>query len=157
MSKPNENAKTPSAAAEKNRYFNQYANGIGYLNGIREFGNDGKPVRYAAQISVLQGPVDDVHYEYHDLVVSSEAVLGALLEHREAIEVEDANVLIRFNMANPRAKAFIYKQGNRAGELGASIGGFLTRIHSMKINGALVYEDRRTFEDQSETSQAVNT
>jgi len=77
-----------------------------------------------------------------------------LLEHREAIEMEDTNVLIRFNMANPRAKAFVYKQGERAGELGASIGGFLTRIYTMKINGELVYEDQRTFDDQSEASVA---
>jgi len=156
MSKPNENINKNSASADNNRYFNEYANGIGYLNSIREFGADGKPERYAAQVSVIQGPADNVHYEYHDLIISSETVLGVVLEHREAIEAEEANVLIRFNMANPRAKAFIYKQGERAGELGAAIGGFLTRIYSMKINGELVYEDQRTFDDQEETSQVAN-
>jgi hypothetical protein len=156
MSKPTENTTTSSATAENNRYFNEYANGIGYLNSIREFGAEGKPERYAAQVSVIQGPADNVHYEYHDLVISSETVLGVVLEHREAIEAEDASVLIRFNMANPRAKAFIYKQGERAGELGAAIGGFLTRILSMKINGELVYEDQRTFDDHEGTPQVAN-
>jgi len=156
MSKPNENINKNSATADNNRYFNEYANGIGYLNSIREFGADGKPERYAAQVSVIQGPADNVHYEYHDLIISSETVLGVVLEHREAIEAEEANVLIRFNMANPRAKAFIYKQGERAGELGAAIGGYLTRILSMKINGELVYEDQRTFDDQEGTSQVAN-
>ncbi len=156
MSKPTENINKPSATAESNRYFNEYANGIGYLNRIREFAVKGKPERYAAQVSVIQGPADNVHYEYHDLVISSEHVLGILFEHREAIEAEEANVLIRFNMTNPRAKAFIYSQGERAGELGAAIGGFLTRIHSMKINGELVYEDQRTFDTQGDTPQAVN-
>ena len=152
----NSNDNTSSANAEANRYFNEYANGIGYLNSIRQFGADGKPNRYAAQISVIQGPADNVHYEYHDLIISSEAVLGVVMEHREAIESEESTVLIRFNMANPRAKAFIYKQGDRAGELGATIGGFLTRIHSMKINGELVYEDQRAFEDQEDSRQAAN-
>lgn len=156
MSKPTENINKPSASAENNRYFNEYANGIGYLNSIREFGAEGKPERYAAQVSVIQGPADNVHYEYHDLVISSETVLGVVLEHREAIEAEEANVLIRFNMANPRAKAFIYKQGEHAGELGAAIGGFLTRIHSMKINGEWVYEDQRTFDHQNAPTQVAN-
>jgi len=83
-------------------------------------------------------------------------VLGVVLEHQKAIKAEETNVLICFNMANHRAKAFIYKQGERAGELRTAIGGFLTRIHSMKINGELVYEDQRTFDDQGETPQAAN-
>ena len=156
MSKPTKNTNKPSATAENNRYFNEYANGIGYLNSIREFGAVGQLKRYAAQVSVIQGPAENVHYEFHDLIISSDVVLGVVFEHREAIEAEEANVLIRFNMTNPRAKAFIYKQGERAGELGAAIGGFLTRIHSMKINGELVYEDQRTFDDQEETSQVAN-
>ena len=142
-----------NSASAETRYFNQYANGFGYLNGIRDISKEGEPERYAAQISVLQGSADDVHYEYHDLIVSSEIVLGVLLEHREAIETEDAKVLIHFNMANPRANPFIYKQGKRTGELGASIGGFLTRIRTMKINGDLIHEDQRTFDDQNGDSQ----
>jgi hypothetical protein len=156
MSKPTESINSPSASAENNRYFNEYANGIGYLNSIREFGAEGKPRRYAAQVSVIQGPANNVHYEYHDLIISSETVLGVVLEHQMAIEAEEVNVLIRFNMANPRAKAFIYKQGERAGELGTAIGGFLTRINSMKINGELVYEDQRTFDDREESTQVAN-
>jgi hypothetical protein len=156
MSKPTESINNPSASAENNRYFNEYANGIGYLNSIREFGAEGKPRRYAAQVSVIQGPANNVHYEYHDLIISSETVLGVVLEHQMAIEAEEVNVLIRFNMANPRAKAFIYKQGERAGELGTAIGGFLTRINSMKINGELVYEDQRTFDDREESTQVAN-
>jgi len=145
-----------SAPAEEVRYFNEYASGIGYLNGIREFGAEGKPTRYAAQIAVIQGPENDVHYEYHDLIIASETVLKVVLEHREAIEDEHVKVIVRFKMANPRAKPFIYKQGKRAGELGATIGGFLTRILSLKINGEQVYEDTRTFDNQDTSAQAVN-
>ncbi|MEE8058258.1 MAG: DUF3577 domain-containing protein [Pseudomonadales bacterium] len=145
-----------SAPADTHRYFNEYANGIGYLNSIREFGGEGKPTRIAAQVSVIQGPADKVHYEFHDLIISSETVLGVIMEHREAIDNDDANVLIRFNMANPRAKAFIYKKGERAGELGSVMGGFLTRILTMKVNGVLVYEDERLFDDNEDSRQAVN-
>ncbi|MBL4761803.1 MAG: DUF3577 domain-containing protein [Gammaproteobacteria bacterium] len=145
-----------SAPAEEARYFNEYASGIGYLNGIREFGAEGKPTRYAAQIAVIQGPENDVHYEYHDLIIASETVLKVVLEYREAIDNEDVKVIVRFKMANPRAKAFIYKQGKHVGELGAIIGGFLTRILSLKINGEQVYEDTRTFDNQDASAQAVN-
>ena len=145
-----------SAPAEEARYFNEYASGIGYLNGIREFGAEGKPTRYAAQVAVIQGPENDVHYEYHDLIIASETALKVVLEHREAIENEDVKVIVRFKMANPRAKPFIYKQGKHAGELGATIGGFLTRILSLKINGEQVYEDTRTFDGQDTSAQAVN-
>jgi len=40
--------------------------------------------------------------------------------------------------------------------LGATIGGFLTRILSLKINGEQVYEDTRTFDNQDASAQAVN-
>lgn len=156
MSKSTKSPSKTTATADGNRYFNEYANGIGYLNSIREFGAEGQPTRYAAQVSVIQGPADNVHYEYHDLVISSETVLGVVMEHREAIEAEDTKVLIRFNMANPRAKAFIYKQGERAGELGAAIGGFLTRILSLKVDGEQVYEDPRTVTDISDDRQVAN-
>ena len=43
MSKPTNNPNQPSAAVENNRYFNEYANGIGYLNSIRAFSAEGKP------------------------------------------------------------------------------------------------------------------
>lgn len=144
----------PPATAVYNHYFNEYGNAIGYLNSVREFGTKGKPKRYAAQVSVIQGPSDDVHYEFHDLVITSETVLGILMEHLEAIESDNVNVLIRYNMANPRAKAFIYKRGERAGELGTAIGGFLTRILTMKINGDLAYEDQRIFDDHESSHQA---
>lgn len=145
-----------SVPAEEARYFNEYASGIGYLNGIREFGAEGKPTRYAAQIAVIQGPENDVHYEYHDLIIASETVLKVVLEHREAIDDETVKVIVRFKMANPRAKPFIYKQGKHVGELGATIGGFLTRIVSLKVNGEQVYEDTRTFDNQDASAQAVN-
>ena len=156
MSKPSNNTDQPSAAAESNRYFNEYANGIGYLNSIRAFSAEGKPNRYAAQVSVIQGPADNVHYEYHDLVIASETVLATVLEHQQAIENEDTKVLIHFNMTNPRAKAFMYKKGDRTGELGSVMSGFLSRILSLKINGELMYEDQRTFDNHEESAQAAN-
>ena len=156
MSNTTQNEKTNSASAEEVRYFNEYANGIGYLNAIRDISAEGKSPRYAAQVSVIQGPADNVHYEYHDLIVGAETALGVILENREAIESDDAKVLIRFNMANPRAKAFIYKQGERAGELGSAIGGFLTRILTLKVNNELVYEDDRVFDDQAGSQQVAN-
>ena len=68
MSQPAKQATKTSenttAPAEEVRYFNEYASGIGYLNGVREFGAEGKLTRHAVQVSVIQGPENDVHYEY---------------------------------------------------------------------------------------------
>lgn len=141
---------SPPATAGEIRYFNEYANGIGYLNSVREFAIEGKPVRYAAQVSVIQGPADNVHYEYHDLVIVSETALAVVRQYRDAIDAEDTKVLIRFSMTNPRAKAFVYKHGERAGETGVAIGGFLSRIFSVKLNGELVYTDPSVMSDQQD-------
>mgnify|MGYP001063708110 FL=1 len=133
---------THSSHTEEKRYFNEYVQGLGYLNSIRDIGSE-KKVCFAAQVSALQGASEHVEYVYHDLMVTSERVLKVIMDHRQAIENDDANVLVHFKMTNPRPKPFIYKQGERAGELGATIGGFLTRIVSMKVNGELVYEDKQ--------------
>lgn len=145
-----------SATTENNRYFNEYATGIGYLNSVRQFGNDGKSSQVSVQVSVIQGPVDQVHYEYHDLIAPSEKVRSVLFNHLDAIEDEDTTVVIRFRMVNPRAKAFTYKQGDRAGELGTAIGGVLTRVISLKVNGELVYADEQASDDEAGMRQSAN-
>ncbi len=146
----------PYATADNNRYFNEYASGIGYLNSVREFGDDGKPSQVSVQISVIQGSSDQIHYEYHDLIVPNEKVRSVILNHRGAIEDNDVNVVICFKMVNPRAKAFTYKHGDRAGELGTAIGGILTRVLSLKLNGELVYEDENQPDRQHTTRQVAN-
>lgn len=142
-----------SASADNNRYFNEHASGIGYLNAFKELGDEGQPGFLSVQVSVIQGPSDDVHYEYHDLIATSERVRNAILAHRDAIEDSESNVLIHFKMVNPRAKAFTYKQGERAGELGTAIGGILTRINTLKVNGEVVYQDESTSDREPETRQ----
>lgn len=145
-----------SATAESNRYFNEYASGIGYLNSVREFGDTGKPSQVSVQISVIQGSADQIHYEYHDLIVPNDKVRSVILNHREAIDDNDVNAVICFKMVNPRAKAFTYKHGDRAGELGTAIGGILTRVLSLKLNGELVYEDETQREAKQTPRQVAN-
>lgn len=141
MSQTNENSKDTSNTEVK-RYFNEYVQGLGYLNSIRDFGSENKAC-LAVQISALQGSADHVEYIYHDLIVTSERTLKVIMDHRQVIEDDDTNVLVHFKMTNPRPKPFVYKHGERAGELGATIGGFLTRILLIKVNGELVYEDKQ--------------
>ena len=148
--------KPSSATADNDRYFNEYASGLGYLNAFKELGDEGQPGYLSVQVSVIQGHADQVHYEYHDLIAASEQVRNVILDHRDAIEDAESKVLIHFKMVNPRAKAFTYKHGDRAGELGTAIGGILTRINSLKVNGEVIYLDNQTMDGEPENRQRAN-
>ncbi|MGS2722130.1 DUF3577 domain-containing protein [Porticoccus sp. GXU_MW_L64] len=138
---------TVSNNADNSHYFNQYSSGIAYVNALKEFKASDGSLRYGVKLAVLQGPVDNVHYEYHDLIITSEVTLNALLAQKEDINNEDVKVIAHFNMSNPRSKSFIYKSGKKVGQIGTSIGGFLTRIFYLKVDGNEVYKDERIFDD----------
>jgi len=141
-----------SAAAEETRYFNEFGSGLAYVNSISEFVDAGK-TRNHLHMSVIQGPENNVHYEYHRLLVVSEYPYDAIMKQREAIQAKGVKVLIRFKMVNPRVEKFIKRSGEDAGELGTCIGGILTRILTMKVDGELVFEDKRTFEHSNAQNQ----
>ena len=142
-------AESPSSTKEDTRYFNEFGSGLAYVNGISEF-QDNDKTRTHLHLSVIQGPENNVHYEYHRLLVVSDCPYEAIMEHREAIETKGTRVLIRFNMVNPRVEKFIKRSGDVAGEFGTCIGGILT----MKIDGELVFEDTRTFDNDDAKDQA---
>ncbi|MDA1370269.1 MAG: DUF3577 domain-containing protein [Proteobacteria bacterium] len=141
-----------SAAAEETRYFNEFGSGLAYVNSISEFVDAGK-TRNHLHMSVIQGPENNVHYEYHRLLVVSEYPYDAIMKQREAIQAKGVKVLIRFKMVNPRVEKFIKRSGEDAGELGTCIGGILTRILTMKVDGELVFEDKRTFKHSTAQNQ----
>lgn len=144
-----EATKNTSAAADDD-YFKEYVKGVGYLNSLKSTTND----RFAVKIAAFQGRPDDMHYEYHDLIVGSTTALSILHEYIEEIENEDIKVIIRFNFVNPRANPFMFKNGERAGQPGASIGGILTRVMSLKVDGEDVYKDERTFDDSQQPKKS---
>lgn len=140
-----------TSATVDNGYYNEYAKGVGYLNSFKpSFNNEG----YVVKVAVLQGRAGDMRYEPHELIVGSATAVDILTEYQESIDNEDVKVLIRFNMINPQARAFIHKSGNRKGLPGAVIGGVLTRIMLVKVDGKQVYKDERTFDESQETAQS---
>ena len=159
MSKANQHAKTATAdkqeaktpATADNEYYNEYVKGVGYLNSFKPaFNNEG----YIVKIAVLQGRNGSMRYESHELVVGSATAVDILNEYQESIDNEGVKVLIRFNMINPQARAFIHKAGSRKGLPGAVIGGVLTRVMLVKIDGKQVYRDERTFDDSQQASES---
>ncbi|PHS00157.1 MAG: hypothetical protein COA78_24220 [Blastopirellula sp.] len=138
-------AKQSSSTDDDSGYINQRSHGFAYINSISEFVDNGKN-RTHLHMSVLQGPVKNIHYEYHRLLVVSDYAYEAILKYREAIETKGVKVFISFNMVNPHVEKYIKRSGDDTGEFAACIGGILTRVLTIKVDGELVFEDTRTFD-----------
>lgn len=128
---------------EGQTYFKEYVNGLGYLNDVRPIPNSGTPPRYSARVSALQGLSGNAHYEYHDLTIDSAQALTLLFHYQNEIKDDDKKVVAKFHFYNPRARAFEIKEGERKGEMGTTINGYLTRISYMSIDGEVVFREER--------------
>jgi hypothetical protein len=130
-----------SEGRESSNYFKEYANGLGYLNEVKPIPNSGTPPRYSAKISALQGLSGNIHYEYHDLTIDSAQAMGLLFHYKDEIADDNKKVIVKFHYFNPRARGFILKEGERKGEIGTTINGYLTRISYMSIDGEVVFSE----------------
>ena len=147
------NAKKTSHTGEKH-YFNVYSRGLAYLNGVRITSKSANESRTYVQLAALQGSADNVEYVYYDLLVSKQALIDVINQHRAAIEDDSTKVLVQFTLSNPRPNPFLYEKGQRTGELGATMSGFLNRLSTMKVEGELVYEDTQASDQSESVNQA---
>ena len=120
------------------KYFDLHTTGIGYLNRIRIIKPQRSDEFVAADIAALHGSADDVQYTRFDCrVVGKEA---QLIVRRVTADVEnDRRVLVGFKLSDLYAETFIYKNGERAGEIGISLKARLIRIAWVKVDGETVY------------------
>jgi hypothetical protein len=131
-------------------YFKEYVNGLGYVNDVRPIPNSGTPPRYSVKVSALQGLSGNAHYEYHDLTIDSAQAMALLFHYQNEIKDDNKKVIAKFHFYNPRARFFEIKEGDRKGEIGTTINGYLTRISYLSIDGVVVFrEERKDSEDQS--------
>lgn len=124
-------------------YFKEYVNGLGYVNDVRPIPNSGTPPRYSVKVSALQGLSGSAHYEYHDLTIDSAQAMALIFHYQNEIKDDDKKVIAKFHFYNPRARAFEIKEGERKGELGTTINGYLTRISYLSIDSEVVYREER--------------
>ena len=122
-------------------YFHIYLQAMGYLNSVEVNSKAADDTKVYVKFAALKGAADKVKYTYFDLLVTKEELRELIVSHREEIENKDTKVFVQLRVSDPYPKPFTYgKDHARAGELGATTGGFLYRIESMKIDGNLVYE-----------------
>ena len=141
---------------EGQTYFKEYVNGLGYVNDVRPLPNSGTPPRYSVKVSALQGLSGSAHYEYHDLTIDSAQAMALIFHYQNEIKDDDKKVIAKFHFYNPRARAFEIKEGERKGELGTTINGYLTRISYLSIDGEVVYrEERKDSNGQSVSEDSV--
>ncbi len=120
-------------------YFREHAGGFGYVFGLNCVSAQGALSRYVAKLFVLQGVGEQMHYEYHELVVANEDLIQQLRDHQAAIEDEDRKVLVQFAMVNPRARTYVQRSAEQEPKIMGFISGFLVDIRSIKIDDQVVY------------------
>jgi hypothetical protein len=132
-------------------YFKEYVNGLGYVNDVRPIPNSGTPPRYSVKVSALQGLSGNAHYEYHDLTIDSAQAMALLFHYQNEIKDDSKKVIAKFHFYNPRARAFEIKEGERKGEIGTTINGYLTRISYLSIDGEVIFREERN-DSESQTA-----
>ena len=126
---------------EDTKYFDLYTTGIGYLNRVREVApKEGSPF-WSVTIAALRGSVDDVQYTYFECRVSGQQAQKLVQQLKPAVEGK-LKVLVGFTLSDLVAEAFIYKNGDKAGETGVSLKARLLRVGWAKVDGQPFYKDQ---------------
>lgn len=141
------------------REFKQYLGfdkKFGYLHELRKLNNDSNT--YTVRISVPVGQSDsrndNIRYINFELYVKPAEALMCFFEHRAAIADEDHKVTIRFSCSNIYPKAHIAQNGKYAGEAVPTLGGNLSYLHTMKVDGQIVHGFRA---NETASDEVVDT
>jgi len=119
---------------ESNKYFDLHTTGIGYLSRIREVTpEEGSPF-LSVTIAALRGSVDNAQYTHFECPVSGKKAQEAVRRLKSAVEGK-SKVLIGFTLSDVFAEPFTYKNGDKAGEPGASLKARLLRVSWAKVDG----------------------
>lgn len=124
---------------ETTTYFNLHTSGIGYLNRIREVPVRRGPPFIACDVAALHGASDAVEYTFFDCRVSGTEAERLIRQHWEAVKA-GKKVLLSFRIGDLWVRPFLYEQGNRQGQPGASLKGRLIFIEWIKVDGKLEYK-----------------
>lgn len=148
------NASTDTSVQSKAKAHNLHTVGVGFINRLRLVPvNRGKPY-WCVSIAALYGVADEngkSETSYFDLrVVASKAI--------ESVELLkpafDANktIYVEFKAGDTRAEVFQYKQGERAGQWGASLKGTLLQLRRAWVDGDLVVDTTKPTAEESEAA-----
>ena len=123
---------------ETRKYFDLHTTGIGYLNRVREVTpKEGTPF-LSVTIAALRGSVDNAQYTHFECHVSGKQAQQLVRQLKPAVE-GNLKVLIGFTLSDLFAEAFIFKNGDKAGDTGISLKARLLRIAWAKVDGQPFY------------------
>jgi hypothetical protein len=123
---------------ETRKYFDLHTTGIGYLNRVREVTpKEGTPF-LSVTIAALRGSVDNAQYTHFECHVSGKQAQQLVRQLKPAVE-GNSKVLIGFTLSDLYAEAFIFKSGDKTGEIGISLKARLLRIAWAKVDGQPFY------------------
>lgn len=116
------------------KYFDLFTNGIGYLSRVREVTTKDGSTFLSVTIAALRGSVDEAQYTYFDCRVSGKQAQSLVLQLKPAVEGK-LKVLLAFTLSDLFAETFVYQNGEKAGEMAASLKARLLRISWAKVDG----------------------
>ena len=123
---------------ETTKYFDLHTDGLGYLNRIREVTpKEGTPF-LSVTIAALRGSVDNAQYTHFECHVSGKQAQEVVRQLKPAVE-GSSKVLVGFTLSDLFAEAFIFKNGDKAGDTGVSLKARLLRIAWAKVDGQPFY------------------
>jgi hypothetical protein len=119
---------------ESAKYFDLHTTGIGYLNRIREVTpKEGSPF-LAVTLAAIHGSVANVQHTYFECGVYGKETKRIVRELKAAVE-DESKVLIGFTLSNLKADAFLFQQGDKAGQPGVNLKARLIKVAWAKVNG----------------------
>lgn len=122
---------------ENVKYFDLHTTGIGYLNRVREVTpKEGSPF-LVVTLAAIHGSVANVQHTYFECGVYGNEAKRIVRELKPAVE-DESKVLIGFTLSNLKADAFLFQQGDKAGQPGVNLKARLIKIAWVKVNGQSV-------------------
>ena len=124
---------------KQEKYFNIITKGLGSIHDVRVVKLEGGRSFRAVRMSLIEGHVDNPRFVFIDLMMKGEVTVDLFRQYREAIADKKQVVLAAVEIGSLRTTAFVYKNGERKGQLGSALKGALIGISHLTIDGEVVY------------------
>ncbi|KPA95904.1 MULTISPECIES: DUF3577 domain-containing protein [Pseudomonas] len=124
--------------SDEKKYFNQYLYGIGYISNVRTITPPKGDPYLLVKVASLYGPEEDRSYTYFDCRVCGTVAKEVIKQCAHAVNSGET-VLVRFILNGIWVVPYIYQQGEKLGQPGASIRANLLSVLMVMVNGDVIY------------------
>ena len=120
------------------KYFDLTTRGLGFVSEIRHINPENGTPFTSLNLSALRGKAGEAQYTHFQVIPAGDEVNEVVRLMKPYVDGK-RKVLISFDLGNVRGQAFLYKDGPREGEPGASLRARLIRVNWVKVDGNVVY------------------